>query len=303
MSKSLWLMMVAVSLVLVGAMSNLSLATPITSGLVYWLDANDLDGDGNVEGVAEAGVGAGLVNTWTDRAAGYVGGDAAQNALGAIGERPLFVPNALNGRPVVRFDGVDDHLTSPAFAAPLAQANQVFMVWKADSTSGPVASVAIDGLSNGNRNAIVYEALSPDRIGLFAGAGSLSSYYATPFSDPIVLSAVFNDGAATMRIDGTTVFTGGLHGTDPMDGVTVGSRFAPFSGDWLSLDGYIAELLIFDTVLSDTDRNAVEQYLTFKWFDAASNPIPAPEPSSISLLMMGAAALLYRGRRNVRNRS
>ena len=59
------------------------------------------------------------------------------------------------------------------------------------------------------------------------------------------------------------------------------------------MDGYnawgdMAELIIFDTQLSDTDRGAVESYLQAKY---------VPEPSTIILSLMGLMGLLVMGRR------
>jgi len=52
--------------------------------------------------------------------------------------------------------------------------------------------------------------------------------------------------------------------------------------------GDVAEILVYNTVLSDANRQAVEAYLYEKYF--------APEPASLALLAGGAALLLSRGR-------
>lgn len=278
--------------------------SPVTSGLVYWVDANDLDGDGIAEGAGESGLASGSVASWADKAAGYVGGDASQTATQATSaSRPLFVTSGLNSRPVVRFDGNDDIMQSPAFAAPLAQATEVFAVWKADSTSGD-ASVLMDGLSGSNRQAIVYEPVPGNSIGLYAGNGVVASYYATPFTDPIYMSAIFNDPDnsvaapnGSFRINGVTVNTTANHGSQSLDGVTLGARFAPSGPLTYVLDGYIAELLIYNTPLSTTDRDAVEAYLQYKWFDAESTLPPAPEPGTGMLLLLGGMLFAKRRRK------
>ncbi len=74
-------------------------ALPVTNGLALWLDAGALAGLTNNQPVA----------VWPDQAP--LRYDAAQtNAL----RQPLFVTNVINGRPVVRFDGVNDYLDGPA---------------------------------------------------------------------------------------------------------------------------------------------------------------------------------------------
>lgn len=54
--------------------------------------------------------------------------------------------------------------------------------------------------------------------------------------------------------------TGTIDNTN--DGIMIGGRTGTPA---LWLDGDIAEILIYDTALSDTDREAVEQYLGEKW--------------------------------------
>ena len=66
-----------------------------TSGLVLWLKAND--------GVATNL--DGTVSDWADASLNL--NDAAQHTAGLA---PLLVPNAVNGQPALRFDGVDDYL-------------------------------------------------------------------------------------------------------------------------------------------------------------------------------------------------
>lgn len=281
---------------------------PVTSNLVYWLDGDDLNGNGVAQGSSESGIVSGNVGTWVDKASGYVGGDVAQTALqGTSGNRPLFVASGLNTRSVVRFDGVDDFLKSAAFATPIGQPYMAFMVWKADS-NGTFSNVAFDGLTSTNRGAFTYEQISGsiDAIGMFSGVGVTGNYLASSFSSPIYMTGVFNDTDNStaaphsyFRIDGSLAHTTTNTGSQSLDGVTVGSRFAPSSGDLLSLDGYIAEFLIYDSVLSDTDRDAVEEYLAFKWFNPESLIAGIPEPSTFTLMGIAGAALAARrgGRR------
>src|SRR3954464_12830619 len=67
----------------------------VTDGLVLWLKADDgIAADAN-----------GFVTDWA--AASLNLNDAAQHDVSLA---PLLVNNAVNGRPVVRFDGVDDYM-------------------------------------------------------------------------------------------------------------------------------------------------------------------------------------------------
>lgn len=262
---------------------------PVTSGLVYWLDGDDLDGDGAAEGANEAGCLDGLnVTQWVDKATGYVSGDGRQNAAqaGSANYQPRLIKLS-SGRNAVLFDGHNDFLRSPAFSAPLSQPLQVFAVFKntPDIMYGKVADGAgywflMDGLTSSNRDAIfIGTGGSPGHItqfNLYTG-GDYSEYSVEgdiPFRRAMQLTALFSGwNDSTMRTNGAAVATpewGSGISTNALDGVTVGAPYDN-AGTKYSLQGYICELLIFSTPLSETNRNAVENYLIEKW-------LPAPEP-------------------------
>ena len=44
--------------------------------------------------------------------------------------------------------------------------------------------------------------------------------------------------------------------------MNIGSRLAPYSE---GIRGDIAEIILFDSVLSSSDRNEIELYLAYKW--------------------------------------
>lgn len=279
-----------------GVCSIPALAVPVTNGLVYHLDASDLDGDGSAEGFGESGLDGSLVTTWVDKATA----DGQQTAFQAsTANQPGLQTETLNGLPVVRFDGTDDFLKSANFNAVIPQ-TQVFLVWKADSTGGPISSIAFDSNDGTNRNAIVYENVEGTRIGSYAGGGgSINNYTApTAFEEPIYLTGTFNingPGMHNIRINGVEAVnntTGaGLDAGQGLNGVTVGARFGECCGDAnLSLDGYIGEMLIYDVPLSEGDRDAVEAYLSNKWFE------PIPEPSALALVGLAGLAMLRRRR-------
>jgi len=86
------------------------------AGLQLWLDASQITGlnDGDA------------VGTWADLSGN--GNDATQ-ATGS--KKPTFETNELNGRPVVRFDGVDDILQTPIFGQFPSKRGTLFLVYKA----------------------------------------------------------------------------------------------------------------------------------------------------------------------------
>ena len=94
----------AVSLVSAGLLNSNAQVLTVTNGLQLWLKAD--------AGVSTNAGGA--VTQWADQS---LNGNNALQAVDA--SAPLFVANAQNNRPALRFDGVDDYLDvadSPSIA-------------------------------------------------------------------------------------------------------------------------------------------------------------------------------------------
>ena len=66
-------------------------------GMTYWLDASDL--------ASLTKGGDNKVSQWSDRS-----GNSRHFAQATATLQPLYVPDALGGKPAVRFDGADDQL-------------------------------------------------------------------------------------------------------------------------------------------------------------------------------------------------
>ena len=250
---------------------------PLSTNLALWLDADDLDGDGIPEGNAEDGIIDGKVATWVDKAADNGTQNASQTNSG---EQPVFSLGEQNNRPVVRFDGFDDFVKTTPFPSIIAQPISVFMVWQLDEgvTQAENNYIIFDGLSNSSRVLLVNEFLggpAGGNLGFFTGNFVSSNYI--PFGlnrggVPIVSSHEYNSPDSVLRLDGEVVMSGKNTGTHNLDGVTLGGRFERCCGnDRLSMKGFIAEVLVYEGLLSPEDREAVEDYLQQKWQNVAGS--------------------------------
>ena len=150
--------------------------------------------------------------------------------------------------PAVLFDGVDDYLTS-TFSCT---AKTIVVVYKV--TGGAQYSRPVDFSPD---NKCVYRDTTNTIVGAYNGAfGPLLSGVTTDF-----MVAIFTFDATTsgLRIDGVEAspvvgaFGTALAGSHGIGAVQDGSR---------PLSGYIAHVLLYDTVLSSGNIDLLETYLS-----------------------------------------
>jgi hypothetical protein len=203
------------------------------TGLKGWYDASQL-----------ALVDGAPVNPWPDLSGTNHGLSATDGPTHA----PLYKTNVLNGRPVVRFDGVDDVVrVTNVVAVPF----QHFFV---------VAKFRL--------------AVFPDYCGLLACSSIhilIGTSGSSIFYGPFAQAAEYRRGGA---VDASR--------QAPMQvWEQMGIAFdAPLAADYFLIgldraypprywDGDVAEVICYDRKLSDAEREQVEKYLHDKWFTAA----------------------------------
>lgn len=189
----------------------------------------------------------------------------AQPALASIfGERHLY------------FDGVDDYLSADGLAAGLSGSDKphtVFLVirqtWAQSGTSRSLFSLNSSASSVPfhqyyNQTSQFYYYRSDD-AGTVKTAALGASNNATT-----VLSAVFNGTQLAFFRDGTALTTAAdLNvGAATFNRCTFGARVHTSVGAFWN--GSIAEVIVYNVALNDTDRQAVESYLTRKWTSSFS---------------------------------
>jgi hypothetical protein len=226
-----------------------------TLGLRLWLRADsgiESDSNGNVFG-------------WWDQSENE--NDAVAVASGG---QPTLTASASNGRPAVHFNGNGESLALPDFMAKAA-AGEAFVVLRA----GSVAANTTNGLWQvGTSGGAAY----PDASGnVQDGFGSTQLYQAgTP---PVSLGSfqVYNvsaqAGSWTCSFNGSTCFT------SPSN--TVGFTSAPVlggngAGGWFN--GDVAEVIVYDHVLTAAERVVLNAYLTQKYVTPAQSWPYAADP-------------------------
>ena len=218
---------------------------PPREGLVLWLR-----GDAGVQ--AEGG----RVTRWADRSGR--GNDAVGEADGI----PVLAEGTVNGRPAVRFDGVQSHLVIPH--APELNAGEGLTVLCVCRWSDGFRIAQKRSNDGGLRPDAWF--LTPS--GGLGVSGKFVSRTLFPREQWQVQTSVFDGRRQTLRVfrhGEEAILISGVAPQQPNeDPVYLGRRLNP-GGTEGHLRGEIAELLIYNVALTDEARTEAEAYLRARY--------------------------------------
>jgi len=241
-----------------------------------------------------------------------VGGGQLFTPTAGTGTSPTLAPNAIGALPAVRFNGIDNVLSSIGFGAQ-AQELTLFVVTAPLSNAGLYRDFfsAVDSstpghydyLSGINLDMTLNGSSTFDRLNLEGAKGGGGGGITLPFNSSFgvynLLEVGYGDIDAAVYVNGNNV--GGRPGNSnivSLQDLRIGARYYDNGGGETGyLNGDIAEVLLYDRLLSDPERQTIEKGLADKYampFDTS-----VPEPGNMALLFGGGcsgAALLYRKR-------
>jgi len=197
------------------------------SGLTMWLDAKDIDGDGNADSLANDS----NISVWCDK----TGGD--HNAT-ANSNFPLYKTTGFNTMPSVKFNKLNGWLSFPE----ISTIRSVFWVYKGAPGFLLGHSTNYHFHTNGNTSLWSPQWASGSVKGGRAYLlGNQVSPTTEPFpsNTPIILSIV-TTGNTKANLIGKERNAGGH-------------------------SGYLSELLIFTRALDESEQTKVDRYLANKW--------------------------------------
>ena len=245
-----------------------------TTNLRYWLDAQDLDGDGVTEGASEIGINAGEVETWINQ----IPGAASFTATGGLEPattKPDFLASDFNFNSAVEFnlDGSSkDYLGTLVDDFPTSHITQ-FVVMRSSSsgTNESALSYSLDQVGentdefsffNSNNLKVTLDGVSSNSSGLDFSTGNpvLLSLDRSSTTDRLNL---YKDGgglyteviSAAHALEKDGYFFLGQDQDSPGGGFEVNNAF----------QGSIAEVITFGEVLDATKRQKIESYLALKY--------------------------------------
>lgn len=237
----------------------------------------------------------------------------------SAGARPTYTTNALNGLPVMTFSGAQwltSGTTNPWAFLNQATGGTVVSVWKAGNVSDPNTLYGLYGTNGGTvtvhgtycfwddrvvvpRNETIVLAARNNNTG---GAGD--AFYDTVTSNgfftpnaPHIMTCLHDNANVTaanklrVSVDGGTLTGSNVSTRDP----STSNPFRAFQlgacgNNVFPLTGYIAEVCIFNSVLSATNYQLTEGYLAWKW--GLQTNLPSDHPYKNAAPSIGRARRL-----------
>ena len=189
--------------------------------------------------------------------------------------RPLYQTAVLNSNSVARFDGSNDRLDLGRLLLDSGNYTIILVGTLSDTDS---YMLALGSTSTGTYTALRWQ--TGTTVGFVAGSGITGA--AKSNGGSYITTLKYDGGSVTHYRDGAGDGTLSQAESYTGDQSTLGS--SPNGGVYLT--GDIAEVIIYNSALGDTDREAVENYLTEKYFpvssSSSSNSISLSSSSSSS---------------------
>lgn len=182
---------------------------------------------------------------------------------------PRPIPNQLNGYPALHIlkpnsQHYGSALRRESFVGgDRPQPATIFIVAKGTVTHGTY-NILFDGVADPKRWLVFYKDIAPqDHDYAVYGGGAEQFSDITPVeANYHILRTIFNGASSKFYVDGADGNLSGNPGSQDWGGITVGVRIDdPFYG-W---DGYVVEILAYDSELNAINCGAIENYLKTKY--------------------------------------
>ncbi len=245
-------------------------------GMTLWLRAD--------AGVTQS---SGKVSAWATQATNSVTVTQATAA-----SQPTYVGSGVNGRPVLRFDGTDDHLAFTNLPVNGLTGMTVFVVAANTANQDPATHANASAIywdetaSWGTLYVSPYQTKVKYRFGT-GQVNNLPTYTRTNSigSDFSITAAVHSGTTEALYVNGTQVHTG--TGKTATIANCKDSGFLGRGYNSTYYTGDIAEIVVYNRALTTQEIQSVQSYLNTKYFQKA--PAITSQPASATVAPGGSA--------------
>lgn len=232
-------------------------------GCSLWLDGADPAGNGVIPANGTS------ITSWVDKS---LSGNTCTNSSSA--NSPVLYSNILNGKPVLSFTGpavlnttTSQWLDNTVMAFPNTKNTIFALVYNDNSTTK--SFTANNYIISGRADALIsYSSYSGNNFATFIGSGSgwndLNTNTPSQNMNGVwaITGMTLNTNILTPYYNGVALNTkSGTMGSTT--GFIIGE--APLGARGQCWNGYMAEIIMFPTVLGNTQRQQIEGYLAWKW--------------------------------------
>jgi hypothetical protein len=192
----------------------------------------------------------GSIGRWQDKS----GNSRNFTATGSL--RPTLTASGLNGKSVVSFGG-GNQLTS---STNIINSASVTVCGVFQRTSGNYGGFITSCDDTDGSPALLIDAT---KLAVRSGSGVSNLFIASAaFTGPSVVAFVNNSSTPSLYVNGSLIGSGNYASPSSSTTTAIGTYRLSQAN---FLNGYIAEMVVYNSALSSSDRSAVESYLKAKW--------------------------------------
>jgi prepilin-type N-terminal cleavage/methylation domain-containing protein len=222
--------------------------------LIFWIETSDVS---NLDIETD-----GTISGWKDISSLTSGVSVEQSTVSA---RPTYVEEAINGLPVVRFDGTNDVLTANNSKLTIDDEVTVFAVYSSDVGTGEDGFITQVSCSAGRDG---YTLARLTSSGVFRAYHYTNSTISTPqtisaAADSYIAIYKYDQGSVTMQQNEAISTASSSFAAPAQPLLYIGSGSNCSTGFYANID--FGEVIIFNRALEAAEISEIVRYLSQKW--------------------------------------
>jgi len=240
---------------------SITLASQIVTipGMVLWTESTTKDSFLNTESID-----SNQLTTWYNREpSGFL---VSNNFTTSASSNVIYEEVSTNELPAVNMT-IAGNMSLANFSSSVLSAATIAIVFKPTAAPTSTATTIADAGASGNSTASI--GIKSDRVSLNFGSAVETSTVTNPASfslDGLYILVVYLNGASSKVFVNNATEVGGSGavlsaGTNALNGVTIGANKSGSSG----IAAEISEVIIYNRVLKDTERQDMMSYLSTKY--------------------------------------